>query len=426
MPTPPRPLPDAPPPSTSTSTEAGPRTALRESLGIIGPLVLVFNLGWSATNNAGGAYLQAASDAIAPGDPIGFYTTASTVGALLAAVTIVITGTLSDRTRSRFGKRAPWIAGGAIIGSLSLMLTGASSSRVLVVIGWALFQMSINAMIAAVLAVGPDHLVPRIYGRMSGLAGLGVLLGTVVGGVLTALFITRPQHGLLAVPWIMLVVCVGVAIALPRRSSLGEPRPTGGARGFLRALVPPADLQYWLVFVGRFLFVLALYMVVLYQVFIASDYIGLGRQAAGNLIATASAVLAVCAGAATVVAGPLSDRLGRRPFVIAAPLLTAVAVVPLMAFRTPWAFLAFFALGGIAYGAYLSVDAALMLDVLPDQDHVAKDLSVLNASNTLPAVFAPIVAGSLSSAVGYEASFIAVAVTCVVAAACIIPVRRVR
>jgi MFS family permease len=419
--------PPHPQPGTASAPAAvGPGSGLRETLGRIGPLVLLFNLGWSTTNNAGGSYLQAASDVISPADPIGFYTTASTVGALLAAIAIVITGALSDRTRSRFGKRAPWIAGGAIVGSLGLMLTGASSSRVLVVIGWAVFQMSINAMIAAVLAVAPDHLVPRIYGRMSGIAGLGVLLGTVAGGALTAVFITRPQHGLLAVPWIMLVICVVVAIALPRRSSRHEPRPEGGARGFLRSLTPPADLQYWLVFIGRFLFVLALYMVVLYQVFIASDYIGLDRQGAGNLIATASAVLAVCAGTATVIAGPLSDRLGRRPFVIAAPLLTAVAVIPMMAFRTPWAFLVFFAIGGLAYGAYLSVDAAMMLDVLPDQDHVAKDLSILNASNTLPAVFAPLVAGTLASAVGYEASFIAVAVTCVVAAACILPVRRVR
>lgn len=409
-------------------TAASPPTApaLRQRLGRVGPLVLLFNLGWSTTNNAAGSYLQAASKIFSPENRIGFYTTASTVGALLAAVSIVVIGGLSDRTRSRFGKRAPWIVGGGVVGALALAVTGLTSSPVLVVAAWAVYQMALNAMIAAMLAVPPDLLVPSIYGRMSGVAGLGVLLGSVTGGVLTALLITTPQRGLVLVPWVMLAAAVLAAVLLPRRSSIADPRPERGARALLRSLTPPRDRQFWLVFAGRFLFILALYMVVLYQFFIASDYIGLDTQAAGDLIGLASVILAVCAGTATAVAGPLSDRVGRKPFVIGAPLLTALGIVPLTLVPSSWAFLLFFILGGIAYGAYLSVDAALMLDVLPTQDQVAKDLSILNAANTLPAVIAPLVAGTLSATSGYSASFVAVAVACLAGAACILPVNRVR
>lgn len=84
--------------------------------------------------------------------------------------------------------------------------------------------------------------------------------------------------------------------------------------------------------------------------------------------------------------GPLSDRTGRKPFVIAGPLMLLLALVPLFFVAEAWAFVTFFAVGGLAYGSYLAVDAALMADILPSKERAAKDLAILNASNTLPAI----------------------------------------
>lgn len=410
-------VPDLPPP-------AG--TALRQRLGRLGPLFLLFNFGWSTTNNAAGNYLQAAAATISPHDKLGFYTAAATVGALLAAIAIIVAGGLSDRTRSRFGRRVPWIAGGSVVAAAGLLLTGVTTSPVLVIIGWAVFQMALNTMVAAALAITPDLLAERIYGRASGILGVGLLLGSVSGGILTSLFITTPQRGLMVVPWIMLVISIMVAAFLPRASSRDQPRERGGLLGFLRSLRPPKDPQFWWVFTGRFLFILALYMVVLYEFFIATDFLHLTDQKAGDLIAIGSIILAVTAGTATAVAGPLSDRVGRKPFVIGAPVLTAIALVPLAVLHTEWAFLLFFGLGGLAYGSYISVDAALMVDILPDKERAAKDLAILNASNTLPAVFAPAVAGGLVSLGGYPLSFVGVGVACIAGALAILRVRRVR
>ena len=50
--------------------------------------------------------------------------------------------------------------------------------------------------------------------------------------------------------------------------------------------------------------------VLLYQLFVLTDYIGLGVGEAGRVIATGGVVMAVSSGAATVLSGPLSDRLG--------------------------------------------------------------------------------------------------------------------
>jgi len=399
---------------------------LRTKLGRLGILFLLFQLGWSTTNTAAGNYLQAYAEVVSPGDKVGFYSVAASVGALLAAVAIIFAGALSDRTRTRVGKRVPWIIGGAVVAAASLFLTGVSTDPVLIVAAWAVYQMALNAMVAAGLALTPDYLVQEIYGRGSGMKGLGVLLGSVFGGILTSVFISAPDQGLRVVPWIMLVVAVFVALLLPRRSSLDAPRPEGGIMGLLRFLTPPKDMQFWWVFIGRFLFILGLYMVVLYQFFIATDYLGLDTQQAGNVIALCSITLAISAGIATALAGPISDKIGRRPFVIGAPLLTVVALVPMWVAREPWALIAFFAIAGLAYGSYISVDAALMADILPDKERAAKDLAILNASNTLPGVFAPAAAGLLVSLGDYPVMFVGVAVVCVIAGLVIIRVRRVR
>mgnify|MGYP000843280077 CR=1 FL=1 len=46
----------------------------------------------------------------------------NSIGAIVALLANIIFGTLSDMTRSRFGKRTPWIVGGGIInGSVALV-----------------------------------------------------------------------------------------------------------------------------------------------------------------------------------------------------------------------------------------------------------------------------------------------------------------
>ncbi|NYE95905.1 MFS family permease [Psychromicrobium silvestre] len=398
----------------------------RTRLGRFVPLLLAAQLGWSIPNNAASALLQAGSSTIAPNDKIGFYATMSTIGAILAVVAIILGGALSDRTRTRFGKRIPWIIGGSVLATLGLFSTGLTTNPVLVIAGFALYQMALNAMLGAIFALTPDYLAQSVLGRASAVSGAGVLLGGILGGIISAIFITVPQQGLMIIPWLILIAAIVLGIFLPPRPNVDEARESLSLLGFLKYLRPPKDGQFWWVFAGRFLFILALFMTVQYQYFIATEYLGLETQAAGNLLALTSIVLAICAGAATLVAGPLSDRIGRKPFVIGAPLMAAVGVLPLIFAHQPWALVVFFVLGGLAYGGYLSVDAALMVEVLPNQESTAKDLAVLNAANSLPLVFAPALAGLLVTIGGYQGSFIATVVTAVAGAVCIFFVKRVR
>jgi MFS family permease len=168
-------------------------------------------------------------------------------------------------------------------------------------------------------------------------------------------------------------------------------------------------------------------MVLLYQLFVLTDYIGLDIADAGGVIGTGGVIMAVSSGIATLISGPLSDKIRRRkPIVIAASLVFAAAELPLVFAADLSAFYLFLAVGGFAYGMYIAVDQALLAEVLPDAENQGKDMGILNIANTGPQIIAPIVAGVVVSIAGFQLVFgIAVALA-VLAAVVLVPIRRVR
>lgn len=50
---------------------------------------------------------------------------------------------------------------------------------------------------------------------------------------------------------------------------------------------------------------------------------------------------------------------------------------------------------GVAYGVYIAVDQALMIEVLPSNSSHVKDMSILNIANTAPQFIPPASAASL-------------------------------
>jgi len=84
---------------------------------------------------------------------------------------------------------------------------------------------------------------------------------------------------------------------------------------------------------------------------------------------------------------------------------------------------------GLGIGLHMSVDLALVLDVLPDDTDVARDLGVFNIANALPQSIAPAIAPfflALGAGQNYTALFLAAAGFAVLGALAVRPVRGVR
>src|SRR5215472_16472232 len=74
------------------------------------------------------------------------------IGAAVAMISNPVAGALSDRTTSRFGRRRPWIAGGALAGAAALALLAGQHTLAGVIIGWCLAQAGLNTMQASLTA----------------------------------------------------------------------------------------------------------------------------------------------------------------------------------------------------------------------------------------------------------------------------------
>jgi MFS family permease len=81
----------------------------------------------------------------------------SGVSALFALVFNPVGGALSDRTRSRFGRRAPWLVAGSAAILVALALLGKAGTVALVLVAWCLAQVVANLYQAPLTAVIPDR-----------------------------------------------------------------------------------------------------------------------------------------------------------------------------------------------------------------------------------------------------------------------------
>jgi MFS family permease len=198
-------------------------------------------------------------------------------------------------------------------------------------------------------------------------------------------------------------------------------------RALLRSILPPKDRDFLWVFAGRFCVILALFLIVFYQLYLFTDFLGLSTAHAGEVIALGTTLLGLSALVATAVSGVLSDRLGRRkPLVVAASGLVGASAIPALVSPGVPTMVVFYVVAGFGYGMYLSVDQALMVEVLPKSGTEAKDLGFLSIANTAPIVLGPLAAAGLLSLAGYRALFSATVVLALVGGSCILLVRRVR
>ena len=79
------------------------------------------------------------------------------VGSLLAIVSYPLFGRLSDRTTARMGMRRPWMLLGLAAGTLGILTVAAAPSITVVLVGWCIAQVFLNALLAAHAAHPAAH-----------------------------------------------------------------------------------------------------------------------------------------------------------------------------------------------------------------------------------------------------------------------------
>jgi MFS family permease len=355
------------------------------------------------------------------------------IGAAVAMVANPLAGALSDRTVSRFGRRRPWIAGGALAGAAALVLLSGQHALAGVVFGWCLVQASLNAMQASLSAAVPDQVPVAQRGAVSGWIGLPQSVGVLLAVVLVT-DVVAGSGGYVLLAGCVLACALPFALVTPD-SRLPRPgRPPWDWRAFARSfwLSPRRHPDFAWAWVTRFAVNLGNAMTLLYLLYFLRDRIHYSRLFPGHKAEDGLVVLILLYLAGVVVTavsgGIVSDRTGRRKLPVTVAGLVMAAAAVLLALWPSWpAAMAAAAIMGLGYGVYLSVDAALVTQVLPSAAGRGKDLGLINIANSGPQVLAPAIAAPLVSELGgYRSLYLTVAAVTVLGSLFVQRIRSVR
>jgi MFS family permease len=221
------------------------------------------------------------------------------------------------------------------------------------------------------------------------------------------------------------------AAVLQDRRLVAADKPPWSLREFVGTFYvnPRRSPDFAWAFASRFLFVLAYAFLVTYQAYYLLNKLGSAEADVPQQIFLGTLAQSVLVVLASVIGGQLSDRTGRRKvFVLVASIVYGSALFVLAAATTVNGFFVGMAISGLGFGVYTAVDLALVTQVLPDEEHAAKDLGVFNIAGALPFTIAPAIAPAILATGGGSYSVLyTVAGSCaVIGAFAVLPVRRVR
>jgi MFS family permease len=314
----------------------------------------------------------------------------SGIASLFVIVAYPLTGALSDRTTSRFGRRRPWIATGALVFALALVALGFQTQLWAIGAAWVAATIGFCIMTAALTATISDQVPVGQRGFVSGWMSAPQAVGIIVGLVVVTMLVTGTIAGY------AVIAVVLVVLALPFLRRHDEPLAPGErarvtARGVIASLwISPRRhpdfgwtlLSRVLVSIGN---ALGTSLLLYFLMF------GLDDENAEDDLIILTLIYMVFVILASLVFGRLSDRLGRRRvFVFVASGLQGIAALLLA--LVPDLTVAMIAAGilGLGYGSFLSVDQALATQVLPDPAARGKDLGIMNIASAVPQSIGPL------------------------------------
>ena len=351
-------------------------------------------------------------------------------GALLTIAGNPFFGRLSDRTASSWGMRRPWMVLGLLGGSLGILMVALAPTIPVVLVGWCIAQLLFNAVLAAMVAVLPDQVPEAQRGMMAGVLGVCTPVASVLATFLVKLF-TGDLLAMFLAPCVVGGFFILLfAVVLQDRRLAPEDKPSWSLRELAATFYvnPRRSPDFAWAFVSRFLFVLAYAFLVTYQAYYLLTKLGSAEADVPQQIFLGTLVQSVLVVLASIVGGRLSDRTGRRKvFVLVASIVYGCALFVLAAATGVNGFLVGMAISGLGFGVYVAVDLALVTQVLPDEDTVAKDLGVFNIAGALPFTIAPAIAPAVLAVGGgsYGVLYTVAGFSAVLGAFAILPVRRV-
>ena len=290
-------------------------------------------------------------------------------GAIIAVLVQPTIGSISDYTVSRWGRRKPYIFIGSLLDVVFLVGIATSNTLLAIAAFIALLQFSSNLAQGPFQGYVPDLVPAEQVGLASALVGLMQVLGNVAGFVIGGIAVATNNFalGLVALAVLELVTMLSVVIRVREggrvKSREGRSWRSVAAEAWGTDILREHSFL-WLV-ASRLAILMAGAVLIHLATFYLARSMGLDQRDSGITIIAVVGLVALGTVIAVIPAGRMSDRVGRKPVIwsscaIGAIGLATVAIAP----NLPVAFAGAF-LYGLSAGIFVSVDWALMTDIIP-------------------------------------------------------------
>jgi len=342
------------------------------------------------------------------------------VGAIEAMFGPALMGWLSDRTRTRWGRRKPFLVSGAILTSVALLFLANASNLWEMAAAYLLLQIGDDIATGPYSSFVPETVPEDRRGRASAVLGVLQLVAQVVAvGIGLALSDIGRVY---TVASILNIVCAVITIGALPTEAITEPCVATKKTFHWNDIAAPfRNPDFRWTWITRFLVAFGFYLILIYVGNFLKDEVpdlrllswNLGEPSRAALVA--AVVIALTGAVGAWAAGNPTDRSRKR--VIVACGWVMFATIATFAFvRDFTAMVGIAAVFGVAYGAYQTASWALASDVLPDSRSTAKDMGIWQASIATPQVLHLMVGRLIDSGnrasggLGYTVAFLIAAV----------------
>jgi MFS family permease len=330
-----------------------------------------------------GVSLQARATQLGGAQALAAYGALAAAGAVVAALTQISIGIISDRRRAAGSKRLEFHGTGAVLAAVALMWFYTAPSFAQLIAAVVAVQIAMNVAIGPYQAVIPDFIteegMDNASSWMAALQSMGNAAGALIASEVTnarlaAVLIAACLVG----SWLFTALHVRGLSLLPATVERG-----------LRISRAFIDL-----FISRGMVFLGFYTLLGYLFFYVRDVLGGDpRRVTGVLILVTTASAAVGA----IAAARFAARMDRR---VVANIGGAAFIAALFAFlfsKSLGAIGVSALVAGVAWGTFVTADWALGCYFLPRQA-LATAMGIWNLAVLIPQILAPLIATAVLSA----------------------------
>ncbi|MYR06437.1 MFS transporter [Gordonia sp. SID5947] len=329
------------------------------------------------------------------------FTAASAVVSAFAVMRLLFAPT-TGRLVTIFGERRIYLIGLLIVAASTFACAFAQTYWQLLLfraaggIGSTMFTVSAMALL---IRMSPGD----IRGRVSGYFSAGFLIGNITGPLIGSALVGFGLRMPFVVYSIALLIA-SVVVATQLRDQGGRPDPSGGApAGVVSFRSALRDSTYRAILSSNFVQGWASMGV---RVAVVPLFITDGLDEGAAMAGVALAVFAVGNVAAIVVAGRLSDSLGRRPVMLPGLAIAAVATAALGLAPNLLIALVLCLAAGAGSGLFAPTHQAALADVLGNRQQGGSALAAYGMSSDLGAVSGPIIVGFVADRAGFAPAFL--------------------